>query len=104
MAKPTRSALHPYALRSIARGVGLITAALLFIPAVAMRFTDEVNWGPEDFAAAGLLILGSGLACTLASRLVQDRVLRLLAVAGIVLFAAAVCAHLAVDLSDSWPL
>ena len=28
-------------------------AALLCVPAVAMRFTKEVNWGPEDFIAMG---------------------------------------------------
>ncbi|RYD49334.1 MAG: hypothetical protein EOP60_14040 [Sphingomonadales bacterium] len=28
-------------------------AALLMVPAIAMQFTDEVNWGPEDFVAMG---------------------------------------------------
>lgn len=36
-------------------------AALLCVPAVAMQFTSEVNWGPEDFIAmGGLLALALG--------------------------------------------
>lgn len=31
-------------------------AALLLAPAVAMRFTAEVRWGPGDFAVFGLLL------------------------------------------------
>ncbi|WP_066794071.1 hypothetical protein [Sphingomonas soli] len=31
-------------------------AALLMVPAVAMRFTSEVNWGPEDFFVMGAMI------------------------------------------------
>lgn len=29
--------------------------ALLIVPAAAMVFTSEVNWGTEDFAAFGLM-------------------------------------------------
>ena len=31
---------------------------LMLAPAVAMRLTDQVNWGPGDFAAATLLLGG----------------------------------------------
>lgn len=37
-------------------------ALLLALPAVAMRFTDEVNWTAADFVFAGVLIGGVGLA------------------------------------------
>lgn len=35
-------------------------AVLLAIPAVAMRFTSEVDWGPEDFIVMGVLL---AIAC-----------------------------------------
>lgn len=53
-----RSALH----------VGLVTAALLLVPAVAMQFTTEVTWGPGDFAAAAALLFGAGMVFALGSR------------------------------------
>jgi hypothetical protein len=43
-------------------------AALLLTPLVVMRFTDEVRWGPIDFAAAAILIGGLGLAIEFAVR------------------------------------
>ena len=49
--------------------VALGTALLLLIPAVAMKFTTEVNWTPADFAVAGLLLIGAGLAYVLVARM-----------------------------------
>jgi hypothetical protein len=46
----------------------LVTAAILLVPAVAMQFTAEVNWGPMDFVIAGALVAGTGLAYELAVR------------------------------------
>ena len=37
----------------------LITG-LLLLPAVAMRFTREVNWTTTDFIFAGVLLIGAG--------------------------------------------
>lgn len=34
---------------------------LLLIPAVAMRFTDEVNWTTMDFVFAGAVFVSAGL-------------------------------------------
>lgn len=42
-------------------GWGLI-AALMLAPAVAMRFTPEVEWTALDFIYAGVLLIGAGLA------------------------------------------
>jgi len=41
--------------------VVLITALILSVPLIAMRFTDEVNWGFADFAVAGALLVSAGL-------------------------------------------
>lgn len=45
-----------------------ITLGLLAVPAIAMFFSDEVNWGPGDFVVAGLLIFGLGTAIALARK------------------------------------
>lgn len=39
-----------------------ITLAVLEIPALAMQFTSEVDWGAGDFLAAGSLLMALGLA------------------------------------------
>lgn len=44
------------------------TAIILFIPLIAMQFTDEVNWTRLDFITAGSLLLGMGLIFELATR------------------------------------
>ena len=43
-------------------------AALVALPAVAMRFTTQVNWTGSDFVFAGVLIGGVGLLLELAMR------------------------------------
>jgi len=43
-----------------------VIAGLLLLPAIAMRFTAEVNWGAEDFAFAAILLIGAGLLFELA--------------------------------------
>ena len=48
--------------------IALVTAFLLLIPLVAMRFSAEVDWSPFDFAVAGALLFGSGLAYGLIAR------------------------------------
>ena len=45
---------------------------ILLIPLIAMQFTDEVNWNLPDFIVAGVLLLGTGLACELVLRKVKN--------------------------------
>lgn len=56
------------------RLVLIITGILLilFIPLIAMQFTDEVNWTALDFAAAAALLLSTGLLCELVLRKVKQ--------------------------------
>lgn len=43
-------------------------AALLALPAVAMNFTDEVNWTASDFVFAAVMLGGTGLLLELTVR------------------------------------
>ena len=45
----------------------VIAAATLLVPFVAMRFTEEVEWGIGDFALAWILIFGALLTFNLIS-------------------------------------
>ena len=45
-----------------------LAALLLAAPAVAMRFSDEVNWGAEDFGLFGAMLLAAGAGAELACR------------------------------------
>lgn len=46
-----------------------LAVTLLALPAVAMQFTDEVNWSIGDFIAMGVMIGGAGLLLEIAVRL-----------------------------------
>lgn len=47
-------------------------AALLITPAVAMRFSDEVQWTAFDFIVAGVVLIGAGLVCEIVVRASRD--------------------------------
>lgn len=53
-----------------------LAALLLLTPAVAMRFTSEVNWTASDFVVAGVLIGGVGLLAEVAVRASKNRTYR----------------------------
>lgn len=46
-------------------------AALLFVPLVAMKFTDEVKWTLIDFLVAGILLFGAGLTLEIILRKIK---------------------------------
>ena len=52
-------------------GILLTVVILLLIPFIAMQFTNEVKWGPSDFAVAAVLLFGTGLLCELVLRKVR---------------------------------
>lgn len=64
-------------------GIVLTVGLLLMVPAIAMRFTSEVNWTRGDFIVAGLLLLCTGLGCELAIRSIKKVGFQALAVAAI---------------------
>ena len=66
---------------------------LLLIPAVAMRFGDEVNWTAMDFAFAGGVLVGAGLILEVVAWLTRKPALR---------FGAALVVGLALGLIWAW--
>lgn len=56
-----RSTACPLAVRRLWPALS-ITLAVLAIPALAMQFTNEVDWGAGDFLAAGSLLMALGWA------------------------------------------
>jgi hypothetical protein len=48
--------------------VALVTAVILFIPLIAMQFTNEVNWSPGDFVIMGILVFTTGFSYVLLIR------------------------------------
>ncbi|HET8808676.1 MAG TPA: hypothetical protein VFM65_00235 [Flavobacteriaceae bacterium] len=69
------------------RLIGILTgvAILLFIPLIAMQFTEEVNWNLFDFIVMGILLLGTGLLCELVMRKVKKSEYRIAICAGILI-------------------
>lgn len=79
----------------------LVTAAILLIPFVAMRFTAEVNWTSSDFVIAAVLLAGTGMLFELARAKLRTRKSRLVACAVIAFCFVFVWAELAVGLVGS---
>jgi hypothetical protein len=48
--------------------VALVTAVILFIPLMAMQFTNEVNWSAGDFVIMGILVFTTGFSYVLLIR------------------------------------
>lgn len=71
-------------------------AVLLAIPAVAMQFTGEVNWGPEDFTVAAVLFSLTGLGLEVTARARISRKGKVLAAAAVVFALLVVWVELAV--------
>ncbi|MEY3338358.1 MAG: hypothetical protein RL245_1350 [Pseudomonadota bacterium] len=50
-----------------------LSAAVLALPAIAMQFSKEIAWGPEDFAVVGALLALLCLTVELAARTSSKR-------------------------------
>lgn len=61
----------------------LAVPALLFIPYIAMRYTNEVNWTLGDFIVMGLMLLITGIGIEVALRIVKTTWIRVAAVLGV---------------------
>lgn len=73
------------ALRMVGWGA---VALVMLTPAIAMRFTDEVNWTASDFVFAGVLLIGGGALIELVAWRVRNPAVRI----GFALFVVAVVA------------
>ena len=78
--------------------VGLVTAGLLLIPAIAMQWSGAVAWGPGDFVVAALLLMGAGSAWVFAARALATRTQRIIAALAFAFGLVSVWAELAVGL------
>lgn len=92
--------MHTPSLQKPLRVVAFGTALLLLIPAVAMQFTSEVNWGPGDFLVAGLLLFGAGAIAVMGLNRVRRTGHRLAVVLAVACGLGLIWAELAVGLFD----
>ncbi len=81
--------------------IALATAFILLLPLLAMQITDEVVWDLADFAVAGALLVGTGLADELGARMTGNTAYR--AAVGLAVVAALILVwmNLAVGLIGS---
>lgn len=82
-------------------GIVLGVALLLFIPLIAMQFTNEVDWDLRDFVIMGILLLSTGLAAEFVIRKVKSTESRLVIIGIILLVFFLIWAELAVGIFGS---
>ncbi len=76
-------------------------AAILIVPAIAMQFSSEVNWGPGDFLVMGSLVLLVGGAIEGISRMAEGgRLMKYALAGGVLLLGLAIWVELAVGIFD----
>ena len=75
-----------------------LLGASLSLPTIAMLFTDEVRWTGADFIAAAAIFAVVGCAIELIVRFVDQSVLRMALVCGVILAALAIWADGAVGI------
>lgn len=85
-------------LRKQLLGVAAATGLLLLLPAIAMQFTSEVSWGPEDFLVGGALLSGTGTIGVVGLSHIKGAGRRIAFLVGLAFSFALVWAELAVGL------
>jgi hypothetical protein len=83
--------------------VALVTAIMLFIPLLAMQFTNEVNWSVSDFVIMGILIFATGFSYVLLIRSSSNIIHRAAVALAIGSTFLLIWANLAVGLIGSGP-
>ena len=81
--------------------LAMAVALILLVPALAMQFTTEVTWGPEDFLAAGLLLFFGGLMAGFILHKVRRKGYRMLLILLLVALIALIWLELAVGVFGS---
>jgi peptidoglycan/LPS O-acetylase OafA/YrhL len=71
---------------------------LLSIPALAMQFTDEVNWNVFDFTVMGILLIGTALICEIILRKIKSLKARIMICSGILFALFLIWVELAVGI------
>lgn len=78
--------------------LAVATGLILLVPLVAMQFSNEVQWGPVDFAVIGCLLFGIGSLFILIARKITNPTHRLLVGAAFIIATLYVWAELAVGI------
>ena len=73
---------------------------LLILPAIAMRFTDDVRWTGSDFIAAAVIFAAVGCSIELVVRLVNPSFLRAALICGVIVIGLAIWADGAVAMGS----
>ncbi|MCB0479466.1 MAG: hypothetical protein KDC84_14960 [Crocinitomicaceae bacterium] len=50
----------------------ITVTVILLVPAIAMQFSDEVNWTTFDFIMAAIVLYGFGFLFEIAARKIKD--------------------------------
>jgi bacteriorhodopsin len=82
------------------RLIGMLIGAtiLLFVPLIAMQFTNEVKWSLYDFIIAAILLFGAGLTVELFLEKVQNAKYRIIGLLIISVVVFLIWAELAVGI------
>jgi hypothetical protein len=82
--------------------LGLGIGIILLIPIIAMRFTDQVDWGLADFIVAGLILQSTGSLIWIVNRMIRTRNSRIWVSIAVFLGMIWVWMELAVGIFTSW--